>query len=92
MKIISEQFSTREITIHKMLKSCLQYRTEIDIGEEHPWIDIVRKNFDLNSTEFKEAVKNPEEFIQSARRITQAGFFRHIGNKLFKEWNLPTWT
>lgn len=86
MKIISEEFSTGELINYYGKQSYAQYKTVIDIGDENPWIDTVRKTFDLDSQEFKNTVNAPEEFIKLARKTTQAVFFRYIGQKLFKEW------
>lgn len=86
MKIISEEFSTGEQKLHDGQRSYVQFKTVIDIGEEYPWSDISRRFFDLDSQEFQDAVNAPEEFILTSRKITQAIFFRYIGQKLFKEW------
>jgi hypothetical protein len=91
MKIISEEFSTGEQEMYEGKRSYVQYKTEIDIGDENPWCDVSRRFFGLDSQEFKNAVSAPEEFILTSRKITKAIFFRYIGQKLYPDiWKPPT--
>ena len=91
MKIISEEFSTGELARYGSKNSYVQYKTIIDIGEEHPWSDVSRKVFELDSPAFKATVNDPTEFILLARRTTQAVFFRYLGQKLYPDiWKSPT--
>lgn len=91
MKIISEEFSTGELTGYYGRKSYVQLETTIDIGDENPWRDVSRKVFELDSPAFKATVNDPTEFILLARRTTQAVFFRYLGQKLYPDiWKSPT--